>query len=588
MAGELPAPEAATVPRRAVDFARDDQIPQPAELVLDADVTERPVPAAVSAKLTRVLGVDTSGVTVRRGPAVDRVAEAFNARGFTVAGVPHVPDTMGPLDDGPGAAALAHELTHVVQQHLPDTADAHRMETQATEVEDWFNGTAQEPVWTADERPTVYFDPPSAASTPEPAVDLTPEPTAGDTETFDPATGATDPGGSTDLASAGGFTPGPGGAFGPISEPVSTSEAEPAPGTGGTLDLVAVGPMRTVVVGSPVAELVTRPGPESVDTAGASDVPQGAGSAGPGSGSGMGGAGQLGSVAGQPPAAVARVVSPVAGLVPRAGPELTMRADGALGPAARARSGAEPMSGAVSSVAGPASGVTAGLAGSVVGPGFGPGVEYALGAVDSVAGPASGMPAGLVGEAVGPGADAAVGAGGAVVPVAGLASGVVGAGEVVPVAGVASGVLVGLVGEAVGPRADAAVGVGGAVGSVVGLASGEVGAAAVVPVAGVVPGSGPGSAIADAGAAGPVAGAASSAMVRPASDVAAGQGPGSVAGSVSGVVGLVVGLVSGVSAGSAGGVGDWVGGSGSAAGPVSGVVGSAAGLASGLSAGSAG
>jgi hypothetical protein len=177
MAGEQPSPSAPPSPGPhppathdparppgyrldIVQFARDDQLPLPSELVLDGEVTERPVPAVVSAKLRRVLGVDTSGVTVRRGPGVDRAAAAFGARGFTTDGVPHVPDTMGTLDDGPGAAALAHELTHVVQQRLPGVADAPQMESDAVEVEHWFSGTAPEPapVWVADEEVTVYVE----------------------------------------------------------------------------------------------------------------------------------------------------------------------------------------------------------------------------------------------------------------------------------------------------------------------------------------------------------------------------------------------------------------------------------------------
>jgi hypothetical protein len=134
-----------------VRFARDETSAPPEAVSLSTDVTERTVPAVVAARLERVLGVDTSGVTVRRGPGVDAAAAAFGARAFTVGEVPHVPDHMGPLEDGPGAAVLAHELAHVVQQHLEGdppalgTEEGRRMEAEATAVEHWFAGTGPEP-----------------------------------------------------------------------------------------------------------------------------------------------------------------------------------------------------------------------------------------------------------------------------------------------------------------------------------------------------------------------------------------------------------------------------------------------------------
>jgi hypothetical protein len=110
---------------------------------LSGDVAEQSVPADVAARLEPVLGVDTSTVVVRRGPAVDRAAAALGARGFTVGDVPHVPDFMGALDDGPGAAVLAHELGHVVQQRRGVASS--QPEDEALAVEDWFAGGAPAP-----------------------------------------------------------------------------------------------------------------------------------------------------------------------------------------------------------------------------------------------------------------------------------------------------------------------------------------------------------------------------------------------------------------------------------------------------------
>jgi hypothetical protein len=50
---------------------------------------------------------------------------------------------MGSLDDGPGAAVLAHELAHVVQQWRGDASS--QPEDEALAVEDWFAGDAPAP-----------------------------------------------------------------------------------------------------------------------------------------------------------------------------------------------------------------------------------------------------------------------------------------------------------------------------------------------------------------------------------------------------------------------------------------------------------
>ncbi|MGQ0839844.1 eCIS core domain-containing protein [Actinokineospora sp.] len=112
-------------------------------------VVESFVPAVLTGALRRALAVDVSDVTVRRGGGVSQVAHRLGARGYTHAGVVHVPDSVGALDGGDAGPLLAHELTHVAQQRrfgsaLPaiDTADGQRLEAEAVAVEQWYAGGA--------------------------------------------------------------------------------------------------------------------------------------------------------------------------------------------------------------------------------------------------------------------------------------------------------------------------------------------------------------------------------------------------------------------------------------------------------------
>jgi hypothetical protein len=87
--------------------------------------SSEPVPADVRTNLEPQLGVDLSGVRVHRGEESGRLAEALDARAFTVGGEVHVPASQGSLASGSGRALLAHELVHVAQQrnlgpNLPD------------------------------------------------------------------------------------------------------------------------------------------------------------------------------------------------------------------------------------------------------------------------------------------------------------------------------------------------------------------------------------------------------------------------------------------------------------------------------------
>ncbi|MGX7826181.1 eCIS core domain-containing protein [Actinokineospora sp. 24-640] len=120
---------------------------------LTTSVVESFVPPSLAAPLRRALSIDTSDVTVRRGPAVGQVAHRMGARGFTQGGVVHVPDSAGALDSSSAAPLLAHELTHVAQQRRfgaalpePGSAEGQRLEAEAVAVEQWYaQGASGEP-----------------------------------------------------------------------------------------------------------------------------------------------------------------------------------------------------------------------------------------------------------------------------------------------------------------------------------------------------------------------------------------------------------------------------------------------------------
>jgi hypothetical protein len=82
------------------------QAPAPKQHMVSSDVR-----AAVSA----VAGVSPTSVTLHRGAAVDKRAQALNADAFTHEGAIHIPGTS-PLISDKSRQILAHELTHVVQQ----------------------------------------------------------------------------------------------------------------------------------------------------------------------------------------------------------------------------------------------------------------------------------------------------------------------------------------------------------------------------------------------------------------------------------------------------------------------------------------
>lgn len=65
-------------------------------------------------------GVDLSSVPVDRSNSAFVAAERMGARGFTSDAGIAIPRQAGSLDDGPGAALLAHELTHVAQRLRTD------------------------------------------------------------------------------------------------------------------------------------------------------------------------------------------------------------------------------------------------------------------------------------------------------------------------------------------------------------------------------------------------------------------------------------------------------------------------------------
>jgi hypothetical protein len=118
--------------------------PQPGQPTLDS-----PVPATLVRPLQQVLHTDISNVPVRRGSAVSRDAHYLGARGYTEAGVVHLPDEVGALDGHDAAPLLAHELTHAAQQRrfgaalpTPETAHGAQLESDAVAVENWVAGGA--------------------------------------------------------------------------------------------------------------------------------------------------------------------------------------------------------------------------------------------------------------------------------------------------------------------------------------------------------------------------------------------------------------------------------------------------------------
>jgi hypothetical protein len=104
--------------------------------------SSEPVPADMRTSLEPQLGVDLTSLRVHRGEDSGRMAEALDARAFTVGGEVHVPASQGSLSSGSGRALLAHELVHVAQQrrlgpNLPDESSPHgrQLENEARSME---------------------------------------------------------------------------------------------------------------------------------------------------------------------------------------------------------------------------------------------------------------------------------------------------------------------------------------------------------------------------------------------------------------------------------------------------------------------
>ncbi len=73
------------------------------------------VPADVRAAVTAAAGTSPPSVTLHRGEAVTKKAQALNADAYAHDGAVHIPGTT-PLVSDKSRQLLAHELTHVVQQ----------------------------------------------------------------------------------------------------------------------------------------------------------------------------------------------------------------------------------------------------------------------------------------------------------------------------------------------------------------------------------------------------------------------------------------------------------------------------------------
>ncbi|MDE0974926.1 MAG: DUF4157 domain-containing protein [Candidatus Nanopelagicales bacterium] len=161
----------------AATHSTDDPVQSPKKVVQPqtvptVDTTATPhgpkaevltVPADVRSAVTSVMGSSPNIVSVHRGTWVQQKADALNADAFTQNGEVHIPGDL-PLTSSPMKRLLAHELTHVVQQHgqgnpkRENSPLGQLLENQALEVE-----TAHS---TADAMPVTLPTLPSKALAP--------------------------------------------------------------------------------------------------------------------------------------------------------------------------------------------------------------------------------------------------------------------------------------------------------------------------------------------------------------------------------------------------------------------------------------
>ncbi len=78
---------------------------------------ERP-PSDLVDVVRAATGVDVSGARIDRSDEVTERAASIGALAFTADDTVHLPNELGPHDEGATRAVLAHELTHVAQQRL--------------------------------------------------------------------------------------------------------------------------------------------------------------------------------------------------------------------------------------------------------------------------------------------------------------------------------------------------------------------------------------------------------------------------------------------------------------------------------------
>jgi hypothetical protein len=103
------------------------------------------VPQDLAGRFSALTGIDVTGISVHRGPAVTQQARAYQARAFTRSGEIFLPEEAGSLDDSGTRGLLAHELAHAVQQRilspsLPDegSPDGQELEREASQAERWY------------------------------------------------------------------------------------------------------------------------------------------------------------------------------------------------------------------------------------------------------------------------------------------------------------------------------------------------------------------------------------------------------------------------------------------------------------------
>ncbi len=145
-------PEEPEPPSRRLGLGEPPLPTDPAKIEIVKPVTE-PVPTDMRSALQHAYGVDVGARPVRRGPEVSAEARALGVQAFTRRGEVFLPAEEGPLSGVRARATLAHELTHVAQQHRlgsslpsPRSSEGRRLELGAQVAERYYRGDPDAPL----------------------------------------------------------------------------------------------------------------------------------------------------------------------------------------------------------------------------------------------------------------------------------------------------------------------------------------------------------------------------------------------------------------------------------------------------------